>query len=95
MKNYILKPGRHQFVPGSAAVHSNENLSDEEAEWYLQRYPHIAGLFIQGPEDRKSGSLGKTPKRKARRKRIDSPAPPVQTPEISIIQPYENLSATD
>jgi hypothetical protein len=44
MKKYILKPGRHQFAPGSAAVHSNDNLTDEEAEWYLQRYPHIARL---------------------------------------------------
>ncbi|AYL96420.1 hypothetical protein [Mucilaginibacter celer] len=45
-KKHILKPGLHQFAPGSAAVHSNENLSDEEAEWYIQRYPHIAALFI-------------------------------------------------
>jgi len=48
-KKYILKPGLHQFAPGSAAVHSNENLSDEEAEWYLQRYPHIASLFAPQP----------------------------------------------
>ncbi|PWK80011.1 hypothetical protein LX99_00472 [Mucilaginibacter oryzae] len=45
-KKHILKPGLHQFVPGSAAVHCNENLGDEEAEWYIQRYPHIAALFI-------------------------------------------------
>jgi hypothetical protein len=48
-KKHILKPGLHQFAPGSAAIHSNENLSDEEAEWYLQRYPHIAGLFVPQP----------------------------------------------
>ena len=44
-KKYILKPGKHQFAPGSAAVHSNENMSDAEAEWYLERYPHIVSLF--------------------------------------------------
>jgi len=44
-KKYILKPGRHQFAPGSAAVHHNDNLSDAEAEWYLEKYPHIASLF--------------------------------------------------
>nr|WP_294947844.1 hypothetical protein [uncultured Mucilaginibacter sp.] len=72
MKKYILKPGKHQFVPGSPAVHSNDNLSDEEAEWYLQRYPHIAGLFAAGPQDGKSESLEETkiPKRRAKRKRI-------------------------
>ncbi|MGY4539629.1 hypothetical protein ACVW0P_004065 [Mucilaginibacter sp. UYNi724] len=61
MKKYILKPGRHQFAPGSAAVHSSDNLTDEEAEWYLQRYPHIAGLFIESPEEEKPR------KRRARR----------------------------
>jgi len=50
-KKYILKPGKHQFAPGSAAVHSNENMSDAEAEWYLERYPHIISLFAsQLPE---------------------------------------------
>ena len=46
-KKYILKPGKHQFAPGSHAVHDNDNLSDEEAEWYLEKYPHIAGLFVE------------------------------------------------
>ena len=46
-KKYILKPGNHQFAPGAPAVHHNNNLSDEEAEWYLERYPHITQLFIQ------------------------------------------------
>jgi hypothetical protein len=50
-KKYILKPGLHQFAPGSAAIHSNGNLSDEEAEWYLQRYPHIAALFVPRPPE--------------------------------------------
>ncbi len=48
-KKYTLKPGLHQFAPGSAAVHCNDNLSDEEAEWYLQRFPHIAKLFAPQP----------------------------------------------
>jgi hypothetical protein len=46
-KKYILKPGKHQFAPGSHPVHYNENMSDEEAEWYLERYPHIASLFAE------------------------------------------------
>src|ERR1700735_2818317 len=49
MKKYKLKPGRHQFAPRSAAVHTNDNLSDEEAKWYLQTYPHIANLFEKVP----------------------------------------------
>jgi hypothetical protein len=49
-KRYILKPGRHQFAPGSAATHHNNNLSDEEAEWYLEKYPHIASLFDNIPQ---------------------------------------------
>ncbi|WP_158989326.1 hypothetical protein [Mucilaginibacter sp. L196] len=44
-KKYILKPGKHQFAPGSAAIHHNDNLSDTEAEWYLEKYPHIVMLF--------------------------------------------------
>ena|ERR1700761_6427180 len=49
-KKYTLKPGRHQFAPGSPAVHENENLSDEEAEWYLKQYPHISALFDKTPD---------------------------------------------
>ncbi|HTI58431.1 hypothetical protein [Mucilaginibacter sp.] len=46
-KKYILKPGKHQFAPKSPAVHTDENLTDAEAEWYLDRYPHIKSLFIR------------------------------------------------
>jgi len=45
-KKYILKPGKHQFAPGSPAVHDNDNLSDDDAEWYMEKYPHIKQLFI-------------------------------------------------
>jgi len=45
-KKHILKPGRHQFTPGSHPVHTDENLTDEEAEWYMEKYPHIVALFI-------------------------------------------------
>jgi hypothetical protein len=48
-KKYILKPGKHQFAPGSAAIHDNDNLTDKEARWYLKAYPHIRSLFIQTP----------------------------------------------
>ena len=44
-KKYILKPGTHQFAPNSPAVHHNDDLSDDEAQWYLEKYPHIAALF--------------------------------------------------
>jgi len=44
-KKYILKPGKHPFAPGSAATHHNDNLSDAEAEWYIEKYPHIKSLF--------------------------------------------------
>jgi hypothetical protein len=53
IKKYILKPGKHQFAPGSAAVHSNDNTNDEEARWYIEKYPHIAGLFMQIPKSQK------------------------------------------
>ena len=46
-KKFILKPGRHQFAPRSPAIHTNDNVSDEEAEWYLEKYPHIAELFVE------------------------------------------------
>jgi hypothetical protein len=49
-KHYFLKPGKHQFAPGSAPVHSNDNLTDAEAKWYLKRYPHIRPLFAQLPD---------------------------------------------
>lgn len=48
-KKYLLKPGNHQFAPGSPAIHHNNNLSDEEAEWYLEKYPHITSLFEKQP----------------------------------------------
>lgn len=50
-KKHILKPGMHQFAPGSAAIHCNENLSDEDAEWYMERYPHIKTLFTPQPPE--------------------------------------------
>ena len=72
IKKYTLKPGKHQFAPSSPAEHDNDNLTDEEAEWYLERYPHIASLFEKSPEVGKTESseeaAGQTPK--GRRKRI-------------------------
>lgn len=53
-KRYILKPGNHQFAPNAPAIHSNENLSDEEARWYLSKYPHIKKLFVQMPGKKKA-----------------------------------------
>ena len=50
-KKYKLKPGRHQFAPRSPAVHTNNNLADEDAQWYLEKYPHIAELFVEKLED--------------------------------------------
>jgi hypothetical protein len=72
MKKYILKPGKHQFAPGSHAVHSNDNLTDEEAAWYLERYPHIAGLFVECAQDNKPEGTeeAESIKPKGKRKRI-------------------------
>lgn len=56
-KKHILKPGMHQFAPKSPPVHSNENLTDEEAEWYLEKYPHIKSLFEPGSKSVKSKTL--------------------------------------
>jgi hypothetical protein len=58
-KKHILKPGKHQFAPGSHAVHDNNSLSDEEAEWYLEKYPHIAALFVKSPtvKEQKPGEV--------------------------------------
>ncbi len=55
-KKYILKPGKHQFAPGSHPVHDNDNLTDAEAEWYLKAYPHIAALFETRPKVGKTES---------------------------------------
>lgn len=70
MKKYILKPGIHQFAPGSPPVHNNDNLTDEEAEWYLQRYPHIAKLFTPQPPEGGVPKAIPTPGTQAKRKRI-------------------------
>jgi len=60
-KKYILKPGKHQFAPGSHPVHDNDNLTDAEAEWYLAKYPHITNLFVQLPiEEPVDGEIGTT-----------------------------------
>jgi hypothetical protein len=61
-KKYTLKPGKHQFAPRSPASHENANLSDEEAEWYLQRYPHIARLFLKRPGE----SIAEGPEKQTR-----------------------------
>lgn len=58
-KKYILKPGKHQFAPGSAAVHDNDNLTDKEVRWYLKAYPHIRSLFIQMPAGRAQSKQAK------------------------------------
>lgn len=47
----------HQFAPKPPPVHSNENLTDEEAEWYLEKYPHIKSLFEPGSKPVKSKTL--------------------------------------
>jgi len=73
-KKYILKPGKHQFAPGSHPVHDNDNLTDAEAEWYLKAYPHIASLFVEKLEGCKVEMLEdkqkpfETPKKRVRRK---------------------------
>jgi len=70
-KKYILKPGKHQFAPGENARHDNDTLTDAEAEWYLERYPHIRSLFIDSPKAKQTaGGQDKAPRLK--RKRINA-----------------------
>jgi hypothetical protein len=78
MKKYILKPGKHQFAPGLPAVHSNENLTDEEAEWYLQKYPHITRLFVAQPLEGGAGEVKeeKIKMKRRRIKRVETSTPP-------------------
>lgn len=52
-RKYVLKPGKHQFAPGSPAIHDNDNTSDKEAAWYLSKFPHIASLFETIPSKQK------------------------------------------
>jgi len=88
MKKYILKPGKHQFAPGEHARHDNDNLTDAEAKWYLERYPHIKSLFSESPE------VGETESPKAetkiKRKRIGA----IASKSVKS-QPNENLSSTN
>jgi hypothetical protein len=49
-REFVLKPGNHQFAAGSHAIHNNDNTSDEECAWYLEKYPHIASLFEKRPK---------------------------------------------
>ena len=58
-KKYTLKPGKHQFAPGSPAEHDNDNTSDEEIAWYLKAYPHIAALIDKSPEEAEGGIKAK------------------------------------
>ncbi|MCD8740379.1 hypothetical protein LT679_07175 [Mucilaginibacter roseus] len=64
-KKYVLKPGRHQFAPGETAAHTNDNLTDEQAEWYLNRYPHIALLFVKAEAKVKASGKEKTLKKQS------------------------------
>jgi hypothetical protein len=87
-KKYNLKPGRHQFVPGSAAIHHNGNLTDDEAEWYIERYPHIITLFDVSTEEvekQEAMSVNKS---------VQSQLPSI-TVLNSEIKLHENLSATN
>ena len=78
-KKCILKPGKHQFAPGSPAIHDNDNLSDEEAEWYLEKYPHIKSLFIpqllQGRGSNKHKNKMKAKKNIVKQKQIEDLTP--------------------
>ena len=83
-KKYILKPGKHQFAPGSHATHHNDNLTDVEAKWYLERYPHIAPLFETIPTSESES--------------VESPEiQSVKSSKIKSVksQPHEDLPATN
>jgi hypothetical protein len=96
MKKYILKPGKHQFAPGSPAVHNNNNLTDEEAEWYLERYPHIASLFAPRPPEGEVLEEVKGKRQKVKRKRIPAQKESVESLSTGVTQTYyEDLLTTN
>jgi hypothetical protein len=43
-RNYVLKPGQHQFIPRGHLI-TQEATTDAELAWYLEQMPHIAPLF--------------------------------------------------
>lgn len=45
-RNYVLRPGHHQFLPGGH-LFSQAATTDAELAWYLEQLPHIAPLFIK------------------------------------------------
>ena len=45
-RRYTLKPGMHELAPGEGAIHSNENTTDRQIEWYIAHYPHTADKLI-------------------------------------------------
>ena len=69
MKQYILKPGNHQFAPRSPAAHNNDNLTDAEAKWYLEKYPHIKSLFQKLPGGNDIIIIAETTPLRVKRKR--------------------------
>lgn len=88
-KKYILKPGKHQFAPGSSATHHNDNISDAEAEWYIEKYPHIKDLFEISSTDKPTAvsSVNES---------IESPEQSVQSQNKSVQSNYnEDLSTTN
>lgn len=50
-KKYILKEGNHQFFAGSPHVYNNQNLSDEEAAFFLKAHPHLKNCFSKIPKE--------------------------------------------
>jgi hypothetical protein len=96
-KKYILKPGKHQFAPGSHATHHNDNLTDAEAQWYLQRYPHIATLFENIPPPKIESVESLIESVKSTKKSVESPEiQSVKSQHKSVkSQPHEDLPATN
>lgn len=56
-KKYILKPGKHQFIPGSPTLYDNDTLSDEQAEWWLEKMPHLKQHFEKVPSKKKEQKI--------------------------------------
>jgi len=92
---YILKPGKHQFAPRSPASHCNDNLTDEEAEWYLEKYPHIRSLFIVGSESVESQKTGSAESQKTGSAESQTKSVESQKPESVKLENNEDLSTTN
>lgn len=92
---YKLKPGNHQFAPGSPAIHNNVNLTDADAKWYLQKFPHIAALFEVVPQLDADVALSELTKTRKRARVKGREVVATSRAALQLNPLHENLSTTN